>query len=223
MSVAAVQNSSNAANGASASSSVAGGNSAADIGNRFLTLLVTQLKNQDPMNPLDNAQITSQLAQLSTVDGINKMNDSMTALAAQFQASQALQGASLIGHQVLAQGSVLSLGSAGAAGGVDLASSADQVKVDVLNSAGNTVRTLNLGQQPAGLAQFAWDGLDASGNGLAQGNYSFKVTATAAGNKVDATPYSLAQVQSVSMTSSGLNVDLSNLGSLGLDKIKQIF
>ena len=221
MTVAAVQNSTSATS--TTSGSTRSGASTADISKQFLTLLITQLKNQDPTNPMDNAQITSQLAQLSTVDGINKMNDSLTALAAQFQASQALQGASLIGHQVLAQGSVLNLGSSGAAGGVDLASAADQVKINVQDSAGKVVRTLDLGQQPAGLAQFAWDGLDASGKSMAQGTYSFAVAATAAGNTVDATAYSLAQVQSVSMSSSGLNVELSTLGSLSLDKIKQIF
>ena len=115
MTIAAVQNTTTSTS--STASSGLGATSAADLSNQFMTLLVTQLRNQDPMNPMDNAQVTSQLAQLSTVDGINKMNDSLTALAAQFQASQALQGASLIGHQVLAQGSVLNLGSSGAAGG----------------------------------------------------------------------------------------------------------
>jgi len=197
--------------------------SASEISDRFLKLLVTQLKNQDPMNPMDNAELTSQLAQLSTVEGINKMNDSISGLATQFRASQALQGASLIGRQVLAEGAQLDLGGAGAAGGVNLASSADQVKVDVLNGAGTVVRTLNIGQQPAGLARFAWDGLDAAGNSMAQGAYKFEVTATAAGKAVDAAAYSLAQVISVSMADAGLNVEVSNLGSMGLDKIKQIF
>lgn len=221
MTVAAVQNT--AASAAGSSSSVLGGASAAEIGDRFLKLLVTQLQNQDPTNPMDNAQLTSQLAQLSTVQGITDLKTTVTTLAAQLQASQAVQGASLIGHQVLAQGNVLSLGNAGAAGGVDLASSADKVKVDILDGSGSVVRSLDLGSQPAGLAQFAWDGKDASGNSLAQGTYSFNVAATAAGNAVTSTAYSLGQVQSVAMASSGLNVDVSNLGSMGLDKIKQIF
>jgi flagellar basal-body rod modification protein FlgD len=219
MSVAAV----NSTTSTTASTGTVNDNSATAISDRFLKLLVTQLKNQDPMNPMDNAALTSQLAQLSTVEGINKMNDSMTALAAQFQATQALQGASLIGHQVLGQGSTLSLGSSGAAGAVDLASSADQVQINIQNSAGATVRTLNLGQHDAGLDRFTWDGKDTQGNSLAQGNYTYTVTATAAGNAVTATTYALDKVQSVTMNSTGLNVEMSNLGSLGLDKIKQIF
>ena len=221
MTIAAVQNTTTSTS--STASSGLGASSAADLGNQFMTLLVTQLRNQDPMNPMDNAQVTSQLAQLSTVQGISNLNTTVNGLVSQLQATQALQGAALIGHNVLGQGNVLSLGSAGAGGGVDLAAAADSVTVNILDSAGKLLRSLSLGQEPAGLAQFAWDGKDASGNSQAQGNYSFQVAATAAGNAVTATPYSLEQVQSVSMGSSGLNVDLSNLGSLSLSQIKQIF
>jgi len=215
MTVAAVQN--------QTSTSQLSGSSAKEIGDRFLKLLVTQLKNQDPLNPLENAEITSQMAQLSTVEGISKMNDSIAALATQFRASQALQGATLIGRQVLAEGAQLALGASGAAGGVDLASAANAVKIEVLGSGGQVLRTLDLGQQDAGMVRFAWDGLDVAGNSLAEGAYRFAVTATAAGKEVEATPYSLAQVLSVSMADSGLDVELSVLGNQSLDKIKQIF
>jgi flagellar basal-body rod modification protein FlgD len=217
MSVAAVQNTS------TSSTSSLSGSTAAEIGDRFLKLLVTQLKNQDPLNPMENAEITSQMAQLSTVEGISQMNDAMATLATQFRATQALQGASLIGRQVLAEGARLDLGAAGAAGGVDLASKADKVTINVIDGAGKVVRAIDLGSQEAGLARFAWDGLDATGNPMAQGTYKFEIAATAAGKPVDATAYSLAQVLSVSMADSGLGVELSTLGNLGLDKIKQIF
>ncbi len=218
MSIAAVQNTSTAT-GASASAS----NSVSAASNQFLKLLVTQMQNQDPMNPMDNAQITSQLAQLSTVQGITDLNTTVSGLVSQLQSSQMMQSASLIGQNVLAQGSVLNLGSAGAAGGVNLASAADQVSVNVLNSAGKVIRSLSLGSQPAGLAQFTWDGKDASGSAQAVGNFNFQVAATAAGTAVTATPYALAQVQSVSSGSSGLNVQLSNLGTVGMNQIIQIF
>lgn len=217
MTVAAIQSS------AISSSAAASGSSAAELGDRFLKLLVTQLKNQDPLNPMDNAEITSQMAQLSTVEGINKMNDAIAGLTTQFRSTQALQGATLIGRQVLAEGATLELGDSGAAGGVDLASAADKVTINVLNDNGNVVRSLDLGSLDAGLNRFAWDGLDASGNSMAQGGYSFTVAATAAGKNVDASTYSLAQVLSVSMASTGLDVELSTLGNLSLDKIKQIF
>ena len=104
----------------SAAAALAAAPSAAAIQNQFMTLLVTQMQNQDPMNPMDNAQITSQLAQLSTVQGISNLNSTVSGLASQLQANQVLQGASLVGQTVMAQGNVLSLGSAGAAGGVNL-------------------------------------------------------------------------------------------------------
>jgi len=196
---------------------------AAETSDRFLKLLVTQLKNQDPLSPMENAELTSQLAQMSTVEGVNKLNESMDGLLVQMRSTQALQGASLIGRQVLAEGSQLNLGAAGAAGGVDLAATVDTLKVDILNASGSVVRSLDLGAQPAGLVRFGWDGKDASGNALSEGSYSYKVTASAAGKTVEATQYSLAEVLSVSLASSGVDVELAGLGSLGLDKVKQIF
>ncbi len=219
MTVSAVQSSTSTPS----TNSVLGTTSAADLSNQFLTLLVTQMQNQDPMNPMDNAQITSQLAQLSTVQGISNLNSTVSGLASQLQANQVLQGASLVGQTVMAQGNVLSLGSAGAAGGVNLTTAADTVSVNIMNSAGTVVRTLSLGQEPGGLARFTWDGKDSSGNALAQGAYTYQATATAAGSPVTATPYSLDQVQSVSMGSSGLNVQLGNLGTVGLSQIIQIY
>ncbi|MDO9224430.1 MAG: flagellar hook assembly protein FlgD [Pseudomonadota bacterium] len=196
---------------------------AAELSDRFLKLLVTQLKNQDPMSPMENAELTSQLAQMSTVEGVNKLNTSMDGMLTQMRATQALQGASLIGRQVLAEGDLLALGAAGAAGGVNLASTADSLKIDILDAAGGVVRSLDLGAQPAGLTRFGWDGQDSAGNALTEGFYSYKATASAAGKSVDATQYSLAEVLSVSLASSGVDVELNGLGNLGLDKIKQIF
>ncbi len=197
--------------------------SSTELSDRFLKLLVTQLKNQDPLNPMQNAELTTQLAQMSTVEGVNKLNDSMTGLLTQTRATQALQGASLIGRQVLAEGKLLNLGAAGAAGGVNLAGTADSLKIDILNASGGVVRSLDLGAQPAGLTRFAWDGQDAAGNALAQGAYGFKVSASAAGKSVETTAYSLAEALSVSLAANGLDVELTGLGNLGLDKIKQIF
>lgn len=194
-----------------------------EMSDRFLKLLVTQLKNQDPMNPMENAELTSQLAQMSTVEGVNKLNDGLAALNAQFRASQVIQGASLVGRQVLAQGDLLDLSGVGAAGGVALGSAADSVKVRVLDAAGGVVRTLDLGSRPAGLARFAWDGLDANGVRLADGAYGFQVQATAAGRNVPGTTYALGSVMSVALNGDALDVEISGLGNRGMSQIKQIF
>ena len=117
---------------------------------RFMTLLVTQMKNQDPLNPLDNAQVTSQLAQLSTVTGIDKLNNTMQAMMASTQAAQSLQAASMIGHGVLVPGTSLSLSGGKAVFGAELSGAADAVQVTIADGAGNPVRVLDLGARPEG-------------------------------------------------------------------------
>jgi flagellar basal-body rod modification protein FlgD len=225
MSISAVQTNPQAdlAAALSGTATAAATSSVQEMSDRFLKLLVTQLQNQDPMNPMDNAQLTSQLAQMSTVEGVNKLNDSMDALSTQFRASQVIQGASLVGRQVLAEGNALDLGSAGAVGGVVLDSAADSVKVQILDGNGGLVQTLDLGQQDAGLARFAWDGTDSNGVPLAPGNYSFNVQATAAGKTVTSTAYALGGVQSVALNGDSMNVEVSGLGNRSMDQIRQIF
>lgn len=194
-----------------------------DMQNQFLTMLITQLKNQDPMNPMDNAQLTTQLAQMSTVQGITQLNSSLSSLLTQNQATQMLQGASLVGHQVLATGDQLTLSTAGAAAGINLATAADKVQVTISDANGTPVKTLTLGQQPSGFMRFAWDGTNNTGQALPTGQYSFAVTASAGGKAVDATTYALGGVQSVSMVNGAVNAEVSGLGERGMNQIQQIF
>ncbi|MFZ2386601.1 MAG: flagellar hook capping FlgD N-terminal domain-containing protein, partial [Polaromonas sp.] len=146
--------SSDSASALSALSSTAG--TSADSEQRFLKLLVTQLNNQDPLNPLDNAQLTSQLAQMSTVSGIEKLNTAFQSLLAQSGSSQVLQSASLIGRTVLVPGNELALaqgtgGSTNVPFAVEMPAGADSVKVTVTNAAGDTVRSYDLGALPQGV------------------------------------------------------------------------
>ena len=128
--------------------------------NKFMTLLVTQLKNQDPMNPLDNAQLTSQLAQLSTVTGVNKLNTTLESLKSSYQSSESLQAANMIGHGVLVEGDYVNLQSGNGILGVDLASAADKVKVIITDpKTGKDVQTIDLGAKAAGTIPLAWDGM----------------------------------------------------------------
>ena len=137
---------------------------AADLQSSFLTLLVAQLKNQDPTNPMDNSQLTSQLAQISTVSGIEKLNTSLGSISGQIDSSQSLQASSLIGHGVMIPGgSVLAgKGSDGAASttpfGVELTQAADKATATITDSTGKVVRTLDLGNLSAGVHSFTWDG-----------------------------------------------------------------
>lgn len=194
-----------------------------EMSDRFLKLLVTQLKNQDPMNPMDNAQMTSQLAQMSTVEGINRLNDSMAGLLSSYQTAQTLQATALLGHQVLTEGDVLNLSGGTAVGGADLTSAADSVTVTVSDRAGQVLDTLELGAQPAGELHFAWDGTSASGNVMADGQYRFTVSAETAGENVAATSLALVPVSSVSLQNGAVSLELSGIGARSLNQIRQIF
>src|SRR5688572_18744464 len=149
-----------------------GAKSAADIQDRFLTLLVTQLKNQDPLSPMDNAQITSQLSQISTVSGIDKLNETVSGLATALAASQTMTSVSMIGRQVLSPGSSLTLADKRAAAALELAGPADRVSVSVLGPAGDVVRRLELGPSGAGLRSFTWDGATDDGRQAKDGAYT---------------------------------------------------
>src|SRR3989338_8942632 len=121
----------NANSGAAATASTA-----ADTQDRFLKLLVTQMKNQDPLNPMDNAQVTSQMAQLSTVTGIDKLNVTLQALSDSMVPNQTLQAATMIGHGVLVDGKDVDLSDGAGYGGIDLAQSADKVEIAIYDQAG---------------------------------------------------------------------------------------
>ena len=125
---------------------------------RFLKLLVAQMKNQDPLNPMDNAQVTSQMAQINTVTGIDKLNTTVAGLSAQFMQMQAMQGASLVGHDVIVPGNKLDIDAVSAIGqgGFEIQTPADAVKVEILSPSGAVVQTLNLGAQGAGMHSFDW-------------------------------------------------------------------
>jgi flagellar basal-body rod modification protein FlgD len=206
------------ANGTKTSST----SSTADIQNRFLTLLTTQLKNQDPLNPMDNAQITSQLAQLSTVTGIEKLNTTLQALLQDSQDSQTTQAAALVGKPVMVPGSNLALSSSAAIGGFELAKDADAVTVTISDSNGAVLRTMSLGSMSSGLHDFTWDGTTDSGATAADGSYKIAVSATAGTDKVATTSLSLGVVRSVITNATGFTLDVGSLGMFTLDDVKQI-
>lgn len=196
--------------------------SASDVNasqDRFMTLLVAQLKNQDPMNPMDNAQMTSQMAQINTVTSIQQVNETLKNMADQFTGLQVLQGASLVGHPVLLEGNTLPQDSTGVAGGaIELAGRADTVKVEILSPAGQVLDTLNLGAQDAGRHAFNWDVSSYQGTG----EPSFRVSATLAGKTVDTTSLVRDQVLSVGSENGAMTVQLQGRGAVAYSSIKAI-
>ena len=192
---------------------------------RFMKLLVTQMKNQDPLNPLDNAQVTSQLAQLSTVTGIDKLNATLEALMGSFQSGQSLQAASMIGRGVLVPGNDVALAEGKGVLGVELTGPADKVAVTIRDSVGNAVRSMELGAHDLGVMPLFWDGKSDSGADVADGKYKFDVTATRANEKTGATGLTFAEVRSVSTSSTGGNVarlNLAGAGDVSLADVRQI-
>ena len=207
---------------ASGASSTTSTSTTADAQNRFLTLLMTQIKNQDPLNPMDNSQVTTQLAELNTVDGINKLNTTLTQLLSDYSETQGLQAAAIIGKNVMVAGNQLPLANGQAVGGFSLGSKADTVTLTIKDSKGNVVQTENLGAKDAGSSYFSWDGKDGNGNALAAGNYTFSLAATAAGTKVTATPMQIGTVSAVIRNTSGFVLDLGAMGNVALADVQQI-
>ena len=189
----------------------------------FLRLLTEQLKNQDPLSPMDNAQMTSQLAQISTVDGLGKLNTTLSTLLESSQSGEAMQAAALVGKGVMVSGNGLSLSSGKAYGGFELTSPADKVSVTIKDSNGLEVRTLELGDYDAGVFNFAWDGLTNNGSKAVDGSYSLSVKATRGDTSLSPTALQLGSVNSVLRTSAGsVSIDVGGGKLVTLSDIKQI-
>jgi len=217
------------ATGTSASTS---SSSSQDLAQTFLKLLVAQMNNQDPLNPVDNSQLTTQMAQISTVTGINNLNTSVTNLMTQLQQSASIQSAQLTGHSVMVAGDGLALNAAtnsaggtalNAVGGYNLPSAASTVTVTVKDANGATVRTMQLGAQNAGFQDFTWDGTTDAGTTAAAGSYSFSVSANSSAGPVSAAPYNvMTVVGAVPQADGSTQLMLGNGSQVAYSAVKQI-
>ena len=193
---------------------------AADTQDRFLKLLVAQMQNQDPMNPMDNAQVTTQLAQIQTVSGISTLNTSIGTLGTQFGQMQALQSVALVGHDVSLAGNQLNTFNGVGEGGYTLDSAASAVQLDVLNAAGAVINSQQLGAQGAGSQNFtvAADKLGGNTSGL-----TFKITATSSGGKpVTATTSAHDKVTAINTSGTSLQLQLQNLGMVPYSSVTAV-
>jgi flagellar basal-body rod modification protein FlgD len=202
-----------------ASSTSLNGNSTTEASDRFLKLLVTQMQNQDPLNPMDNAQVTSQMAQINTVTGIDKLNTTMGGMNTNLTQMQMLQSASLVGHQVIMQGNKLDIGTDGiAAGGFELSTAAANVRIDILDKAGVTLDTITDAGVASGQHSFDWT----PPAGTNTKDLTFKVTASTGGKSVSATPLMTDTINAVTNTNGTLNLELRNSGTTAYSKIKTV-
>lgn len=191
----------------------------------FLQLLVTQLKNQNPLDPQDNSAFVAQLAQFSSLEGITTLNETVSGIAGNYNSSQALQASSLVGRSVIAQTDKAVVDTSKSLNGtVVVPTSVSAATVKITNSAGTVIRTLDLGSQSAGNASFIWDGKDSSGAVAPAGTYTFGATTTIDGTNTSLITYLPATVNSVTISQTGgeLMLNLAGLGSVALSKVKTI-
>ena len=194
--------------------------------NEFMTLMLAQLKNQDPIKPVDSTAFLGQLAQISQVQGLSRLNDSFSTLSSSLTGNQALQASSLLGRNALVSSDSLTLGASGAlTGAVDLPQSSGKVVVNVTDSSGSLVQRIDLGAQPQGLANFTWDGKGADGSRAPAGTYKISAAFQGANNQATAADTLInTTVQSVTMGAgqTGLTLNLSGVGNVAFSSVRQI-
>jgi flagellar basal-body rod modification protein FlgD len=191
----------------------------------FLNLMTTQLKNQDPSKPLDSTQLFSQLAQFSTVAGIQDLQTSFSQFATAMKSNEALQATALVGHQALVSGDTGSLSQAGGiSGAIDLQQDTGDLQIGIYDAGGQIIRHLDLGAQSTGSKQFSWDGIRDDGQRAAPGLYKIKANAMIDGKSTALDTSVMASVDSITFGASGqdLMVNLAGIGSVPFAQIKQV-
>ncbi|TRW49057.1 flagellar hook assembly protein FlgD [Aliidiomarina halalkaliphila] len=203
----------------------AGQRNSAEMRENFMTLLVAQLRNQDPLNPMDNAEMTSQLAQINTVSGIEQLNETMNGINDQIDASKFMQATALIGKAVLVPGERVLVGEGETTPiGIELGRNAEKVKVSIVDGSGQVVRELDLGRMNSGMHSIAWDGKLADGTQAPNGAYRFRVEAEAEGKPVSSKSFNYAQVLAVSQGHpDGPRLDLGGIYEpVRLEDVRQV-
>ena len=189
--------------------------SASEQSDRFMKLLVAQMQNQDPLNPMDNAQVTTQMAQISTVSGLEKLNTTVNGLNSQFVQLQAMQSAALIGRDVAVEGNSLRVADGTGEGGFELSGAAKNVKVEIQNAAGTTIGTVDLTDLEAGRHDFSYAVPDSYKNSA----LTFKVTATNGTTAVESMALQHQRIQAVSTFGDTLALELANGDRVAYDAV----
>jgi len=203
----------------SSSSSTTTAKNAADAQDRFLKLLVAQMNNQDPLNPMDNAQVTSQMAQIQQVTSLATLNTSITGLGSQLGQMQALQSVSLVGHEVSVPSNQIQVVNGVAQGSYDLDGAAKTVKLEILGPAGNVIDTQQLGAQGQGRQTFSWN----AGTLAAEGSQlSYRITAANGATPVTSTTYAYDKVNAVYSENGSLMLDLDRLGPVDYTTVSAV-
>lgn len=189
----------------------------------FLKLMTEQLQHQDPLKPMENSAFLGQLAQFSTVQGIGDLNTKVSNFSASQSSDQVLKGAALVGHNVLVPSAQVSIDATNSAKGVVASTAAGTVNFEITDANGTFVKQLSVPSSAAGEVSFAWDGTDANGNRMAAGKYGVTATQTdTAGAKSKLATYVDAPVDSVTIGSDGLYLNLTGLGTSPLANVLRV-
>jgi len=189
----------------------------------FLRLMTQQLQHQDPLKPMDNTQMVAQMAQMSTVQGITDLNTSVKGFQESMASDQVLRGAALVGHEVLVPSEKLVLEAEGDVSGTVAAPAAGIVTVDVTDANGSKVTSISVEASAAGEVAFKWDGKDANGKRMEPGKYSIVANhVDTAGTSTKLSTYVQAPVESVTVGSDGLYLNLKGLGTAPIDYVLRV-
>ncbi|CAM3851423.1 Basal-body rod modification protein FlgD [Pseudomonas reidholzensis] len=190
----------------------------------FLQLLVTQMQHQNPLDPQDNGEFVAQLAQFSSLEGITSLNDSVNTITSSLGSSQALQASSLVGRSVIVQNDKAVVDTADSFNAqVVVPQAISEGKIIVKDKDGNTVKTIEMGAQAAGYADFIWDGTNSSGAKVDPGTYTFTATTTVEGQSVQMNTLLPAKVTSVSFSAAGeMVLNLAGVGKVSLSDVQTI-
>ena len=192
----------------------------------FLQLIVAQIQNQDPFDPVDNGEFIADLAQFSSVDGINNLNDSFAEFTQNFFSSQALNSASLIGKSVLTEGNQLNVSEGEPVEAfVDAGGQVGTADVQITNTAGELVHTLQVPLTNAGLNQVTWNGLDSNGEPVPEGSYFISASVLAGETDLALSTTVKNKIQSVNLTNANANsieLGLASGATIFFDEVTQI-
>ncbi len=192
---------------------------------QFMQLLIAQLENQDPLEPQENGDFLSQLAQFETAAGIEELQESFESFTSIMQSSSVLQASNLVGRSVLAPGGNAELESGNnVEGSINLSASTTDLSIEITDSSGQLVKTISMGTQAAGEISFSWDGTDNSGNNLPAGSYQVQATADISGEETAQEVLVSAKVDSVTVgqDGQGIKLNLVGSGSVYLSEVEEI-
>ncbi|MBL1273515.1 MAG: flagellar basal-body rod modification protein FlgD [Marinobacter maritimus] len=192
--------------------------------NEFMELMLAQLKNQNPLEPQDNGEFISQLAQFSSLEEMQSLSASVDDVVGQFRSTQALQASAMVGKTVLAPSEVGILGAEGEiSGNIEVPASTGGVRLSIASASGELVRQIDLGSSSAGVKAFSWDGRDGNGNSLPPGPYRIVAEASYSEGSLQLPTLVSANVDSVSLGQNGsVTLNLAGMGSIALSDVQQI-